>query len=259
MAKLDEDARLIDAMRSDDCYHVKWCDTTVDYFPVAWFKSPNNMKKQSHKFLGHMKNRPAYCDVLTNDLGDGCKIAEFDYSIYKSENNEAGCSLGKVHLVSALTNGSLKLFYKAWTWLPSGKLVTDFDDIGILENHAGESKHNEGDLKLAIHKVRERFGKLRKKRLELEFRQKGKIACNACGFDFSLNYKKEIGKGYAEVHHIEPLQHGPRESRATQQDLAVLCANCHRMIHKAMNNDLLKRLEITDFATEYLVALATTR
>lgn len=49
----------------------------------------------------------------------------------------------------------------------------------------------------------------------------------------------ERGKDYIEVHHVVPL--ASREEEATvnpDTDLVVLCANCHRMIHRKKNEIL---------------------
>ena len=55
--------------------------------------------------------------------------------------------------------------------------------------------------------------------------------CMSCGFNFEEFYG-EIGKGFIEVHHVVPLaKAGVRETDA-ENDLVVLCANCHRMVHR---------------------------
>jgi hypothetical protein len=56
--------------------------------------------------------------------------------------------------------------------------------------------------------------------------------CLVCGFSFGEMYG-EHGKGFAEVHHIVPLAscEGEHDVDYTT-DLVVLCANCHRMIHR---------------------------
>jgi predicted HNH restriction endonuclease len=59
--------------------------------------------------------------------------------------------------------------------------------------------------------------------------------CQACGFDFATKYG-ELGKGYIEAHHLDPLSERPElewtdELRTSVPDVTVLCANCHRMIH----------------------------
>ena len=40
----------------------------------------------------------------------------------------------------------------------------------------------------------------------------------------------EVGAGFAEVHHLRPLAEMDGPVETTLDDLAVVCANCHRMI-----------------------------
>lgn len=60
------------------------------------------------------------------------------------------------------------------------------------------------------------------------------LKCQCCGFDFEATYG-EIGAGFIEVHHLKPLSE-LNEGQAVRYDVAidfaVLCANCHRMIHR---------------------------
>lgn len=58
--------------------------------------------------------------------------------------------------------------------------------------------------------------------------------CQACGFDFEETFG-EIGSNYIEAHHLTPLSELPEEVTVAlnpRTDFAVLCANCHRMIHR---------------------------
>lgn len=85
----------------------------------------------------------------------------------------------------------------------------------------------EGALRTRMvrHRLRERG--LREAKLE-EFRAAyGRIHCEVCGLDFFQAFSVL----YAEVHHLKPLadQAAPRLTRTA--DLAVLCANCHRVAH----------------------------
>lgn len=57
------------------------------------------------------------------------------------------------------------------------------------------------------------------------------LACMACGFEFEKAYG-ELGAGYAEVHHMIPLAEAATRRTDPGTDLAVLCANCHRMVHR---------------------------
>lgn len=58
--------------------------------------------------------------------------------------------------------------------------------------------------------------------------------CQTCGLDFSKQYG-EIGKGFIEAHHLKPisqLEEGVPVKYDVASDFAVLCSNCHRMIHR---------------------------
>lgn len=57
--------------------------------------------------------------------------------------------------------------------------------------------------------------------------------CKVCGFDFERAYG-ELGRGYIEAHHLTPLSILPPNQPVTLSpvdDFAVVCSNCHKMIH----------------------------
>lgn len=58
--------------------------------------------------------------------------------------------------------------------------------------------------------------------------------CQACGFDFSKKYG-HLGDGFIEAHHCKPLgllEEGVPVEYNVATDFAVLCSNCHKMIHR---------------------------
>jgi len=58
--------------------------------------------------------------------------------------------------------------------------------------------------------------------------------CQACDLDFGERYGK-IGQGLIEAHHLRPiatLEGGVPVKYDLAADFAVLCSNCHRMIHR---------------------------
>jgi 5-methylcytosine-specific restriction protein A len=81
-----------------------------------------------------------------------------------------------------------------------------------------------------MHRVRERNRELVKRKRAAVLRETGRLACEACDFDFNDRYG-EHGRGFIEVHHLLPLHALSPGSRTRLQDLAILCANCHRMVH----------------------------
>ncbi|KXP13892.1 HNH endonuclease [Tsukamurella pseudospumae] len=89
----------------------------------------------------------------------------------------------------------------------------------------------EGKVLRRMTTVRERDRGLRDTKLA-QFRaaHQGRVFCEVCSFDFGKVYG-EHGEGYAEVHHRVPL-HVTDEVVNGLDELIVLCANCHRMIHR---------------------------
>jgi hypothetical protein len=62
--------------------------------------------------------------------------------------------------------------------------------------------------------------------------------CMTCGFDFGEVYG-EHGVGYIEVHHLKPVSSLKKQIRVDPKtDMAVVCSNCHRMIHRRKDNVL---------------------
>lgn len=71
--------------------------------------------------------------------------------------------------------------------------------------------------------------------------------CRICGFDFYKTYG-EIGKGYVEMHHLNPLSERPESewengNLTSVEQVAILCANCHRVVHRTKPPMLVEQLE----------------
>jgi 5-methylcytosine-specific restriction protein A len=87
----------------------------------------------------------------------------------------------------------------------------------------------EGRLLVRTHFVRERSRKRRQDKINQHRQLHGRLNCQTCGFDFEQFYG-DHGADYIECHHVVPLsESGPTTTRL--EDLILLCANCHRMIH----------------------------
>lgn len=83
-----------------------------------------------------------------------------------------------------------------------------------------------------LHRRRERS--LRATKLEAVIRENGALVCEVprCGFDFKARYG-DLGEGFAHVHHLLPLSQAPKDGRSISlKDLAVVCPNCHAMVHR---------------------------
>lgn len=94
----------------------------------------------------------------------------------------------------------------------------------------GDNSAPEGRLlaRWALYRGRDRG--LRKRKIRHAQKLQQSLRCEVCTFDFGDTYGP-LGVGYVEVHHRFPLHaSGPRETKL--EDLALLCANCHRMCHR---------------------------
>ena len=108
----------------------------------------------------------------------------------------------------------------------------DLSDAEYNDLFPDESEgENEGRIRYREHRTRERSPALRRLKVEATLQAHGRLACEVCRFEFSERYG-ELGAGFIECHHKEAL--GDGEERFTVlDDLALICANCHRMIHRS--------------------------
>ena len=92
----------------------------------------------------------------------------------------------------------------------------------------------EGRVIYKLHKYRERDPKLNKKKKDQYFKRTGKLECEVCKFDFYKVYG-DLGLGFMECHHKVPLSEIEGESTTSIKDLALVCSNCHRMLHRKID------------------------
>jgi len=109
---------------------------------------------------------------------------------------------------------------------------------------------SEGALLTRVHKLKERKPSVR--RFLISNRQaKGGVQCDVCGFKGATKVP-ELLESQFEAHHIVPLAfEGKRRTKLS--DMALLCANCHRLIHKAIS---MKKTWISIDELKKLVAIS---
>ena len=112
----------------------------------------------------------------------------------------------------------------------------DEANAAVLDNGLPEGfqEAEEGRLLTVTHMRRERSGKLVDAKKAAVVNAGGRLACEACAFDYETTYG-ERGRGYIEVHHVRPLSSLRPGAKTQLSDLALVCANCHRMIHANSN------------------------
>jgi hypothetical protein len=89
----------------------------------------------------------------------------------------------------------------------------------------------EGREFFRMHRMRERNRDLAQAKKHQVQRATGRLACEVCGFDFHQVYGA-LGRDYAQCHHTTPISQYKPGQKTRLKDLAIVCANCHCMLHR---------------------------
>jgi predicted HNH restriction endonuclease len=116
-------------------------------------------------------------------------------------------------------------------------IMASLDDAEIgaiwLEPYSddGVQEAAEGRLLTRKHLARERSRELVDSKRKQAIKRHGKLVCEVCGFDFVIHYGNR-GNGVIECHHTKPVETLTEGHKTHINDLALVCANCHRIIHR---------------------------
>ena len=106
--------------------------------------------------------------------------------------------------------------------LEAEKIIIDEDD---------ESDFPEGRERFRQHRHLERDSKISRKAKAKRLTETGKLECDVCGLNFAQMYG-ERGNGFIEAHHTKPVAELGGKEKTRIADLALVCSNCHRMLHR---------------------------
>lgn len=127
--------------------------------------------------------------------------------------DELGSSPSKVKELSALIRAGINALYE------------------VRENEPEYEVFAEGRVVTETHLRRERNPKLRARLIERRSKDKG-LSCDICG-KTPGTVPSNLAESIYEAHHVVPLAAG--DERTTKlSDMALLCACCHRLVHKAI-------------------------
>ncbi len=127
------------------------------------------------------------------------------------------------------------------------KAITIKDDLNHQLSVLSDSEEdltsvNEGNVIYKLHKLRERNPSLARLKKKKYLDKYGKLDCEVCGFDFFNKYG-QLGMGFIECHHRTPLANLEESTKTKLEDLALVCSNCHRMLHKGIDTLSIKELK----------------
>jgi 5-methylcytosine-specific restriction enzyme A len=102
----------------------------------------------------------------------------------------------------------------------------------------------EGAILIRQHKFRERDAGIVRRKKVLALRETGVLPCQVCDFVFAEAYGPDLGDGFIECHHIVPLAELRPGQTTRLVDLALVCSNCHRMLHRGGTATDIQRLRV---------------
>lgn len=114
--------------------------------------------------------------------------------------------------------------YRHTFWLLDENIQREVDAAKL------DSEFPEGKIKEEKHKIHER-NTAKIQQAKLEYLKKNGAVCQICGFDFKRKYG-DVGADFIEAHHTKPVSEMKEGEKTNVKDLAFVCANCHRMLHR---------------------------
>ena len=111
--------------------------------------------------------------------------------------------------------------------------IVESDLDSLQAEEFGQDYYAEGGIKRSYMTRYERDPKLRVEAIKIHGTK-----CQVCGFDFGAVYGSH-GRNFIEVHHKVPVSSLEEKTRIVPRtDMAVVCSNCHRMIHRKRDHIL---------------------
>ena len=168
------------------------------------------------------------------EIKAGIHIDEFRLSIKDGmitrKQVQADEILGSIPIIKSSVGSNFKLKPpEAARLLQLWETAADEDADGFAGRGVSA---REGRILKRIHSVRERNRKLVNDAKSAYIRKHGSLFCQLCGFSFADTYG-EMGLDFIEAHHIKPVSTIKAGEETRIEDLMMVCANCHRMLHRA--------------------------
>lgn len=196
----------------------------------AWdiYKEGNGDSKKEF-FSNRIKNMYG----STNDIVKiGCIVLSnmrmFDIPVFLSELN--------IDFKNSIVSGKYINAAQALSVLDKGfsiraNVVTESYNSEYITHTEDTKIFLEGKEVLKLHLERERNSQVIRLAKKQYFEKYGKLFCEICDFNFNEVYGN-VGAGYIEAHHTKPISEMKKDDITRIEDIALVCANCHRMIHR---------------------------
>lgn len=182
----------------------------------------------------------------------------FNNKVFDAEYRYEGQTDKAKELQSIRFKKGLKLEFKKVFPKPVGSFIIEYgqdlnhflftsQSIDVQYSEDEEKEYSEGQVAFRIHRTRERNPMVIKKAKERFMKEhNGRLFCEVCGFDF-LEMYGERGRDFIEGHHTKLVSELSDGEKTRVKDIAMLCSNCHRMIHR---NPIITVSELTEILSQ---------
>lgn len=194
-------------IRRGSCFIAYEIENEMRFAPSRYIGYANNtMSSHIHRDKDGKETNPAITKLLRN-LAQDADLEEK----YLQYCNDLGLSPGNKKR-------------KFWRFSLGEKDFTN--------NEIADEGFPEGKIVERKHIARERNPALIKAAKEAYKKLNNRLFCEACGFDFEKIYG-ERGIDYIEAHHILPVSEMLDSQKTKVTDIAMVCSNCHRILHRS--------------------------
>ena len=144
----------------------------------------------------------------------------------------------KFHALPSIV-GEVKQFLGGVLPPQGDRVLTLWDDVAAIATFKPalgmadleQTAFPEGKRSYKLHVSRERSAKLVKLAKADRMQKAGKLECDVCEIDFAIRYGPK-GAGFIEAHHTIPVSTLKKGDETDVSDLALVCSNCHSMLHR---------------------------
>lgn len=158
---------------------------------------------------------------LIDITGRASEIAHMD------EGSFEGLGVQRWRALRALHPESAQLLNDLWAAYQDEAIAAQDFVQDYLELTEDDRAYTEGKLVLRTLQERQRNRALIREAKLRHQQRDPQLSCEVCGFSFLEAY----GVAYIEAHHGVQLASFTGEQQTRVEDLHLLCANCHRMVH----------------------------
>jgi hypothetical protein len=190
---------------------------SVDYFAAGWAADKNISDHVTHdtKWKGQ-ERLPINAEIV--EMGENYCVLFYD----RKTSIEIGVFHGYMKIIFDLDSVPIQIFWRNDEKENFKKLNFKVSEEKVLEGWSYKSEVNQNYRDAALVK---------------KFKESREEKCDSCGCGPGVYGKHMVW----EVHHKKPIALGKRKT--SKKDLALLCPNCHRAIHRSGKLDDIEQFQ----------------